>query len=82
MLQKSFEAAEKKIKDAEAVVNSLNSRIAHRKEVVQREQANAKRAIQSAANRVNAVKKDVDYAGSKLKQSKNKCDWKHPKKCI
>ena len=75
VLNAAFDKAKQKINNAEAVVRSWNTKITARKEVVQREKANADAAIQSAENRVNSVKGDVDHAYGEAEYNKHHCHW-------
>lgn len=74
-LNADFEKAKEGINNAEAVVRSWNSQIAARKAVIQRERANADRAIQSAQNRVNSVNSNANHMHDEYEHHKHRCHW-------
>lgn len=80
-LNADFEKAKSAINNAEGVVRSWNSQIAARKAVIQRERANADRAIQSAENRVNSVNADANHMYSEYQGQRNSCHWYSPWHC-
>ncbi len=75
VLNKKFEEAKAAINSAEKVVKSWDAKIQARKEVVQREKANADAAIHRAESRVRSVKHDVDHMHSEAEYHKHKCHW-------
>lgn len=82
MLTEDFEKAKKKINGAEKVVRSWDRKIQHRKEVVQREKANADAAIHRAESRVRSVKKDADHAKDRAHHYGHKCHWYSAWNCV
>jgi hypothetical protein len=82
VLKEDFEKAKKKINNAEAVVRSWDKKVQHRKEIVQREKANADKAIHYAESRVQSVKRDVDYAHGQAEYHKHKCYWYSAWHCV
>jgi hypothetical protein len=80
-LTEGFDKAKQKIDDAEEIVRSWNSQIAARKEAVQREKANADAAIHRAENRVNSIKRDVNYAHNEYEHHRHRCKWYRAWEC-
>ncbi len=80
-LNADFEKAKAAINNAEAVVRSWNSQIAARKAVIQRERANADRAIQAAENRVNSVNANANHMHDEYEHQKGECHWYKPWHC-
>lgn len=80
-LNADFEKAKAGIDNAEGVVRSWNSQIAARKAVVQRERANADRAIQSAENRVNSVNANANHMHDEYEHQRGECHWYSPWHC-
>ena len=74
-LHGDFEKAKGKIDQAEAKVRGLDGKIQARKEVVQRERANADSALRHAEDRVRSVKHDVDHAHGEYEHHKHRCHW-------
>lgn len=80
-LNADFEKAKAAINNAEGVVRSWNNQIAARKAVIQRERANADRALQSAENRVNSVNANANHMHDEYEHQKGECHWYSPWHC-
>ncbi|MDD9925380.1 MAG: hypothetical protein OXR03_06110, partial [Rhodospirillaceae bacterium] len=74
-LNEKFEEAKAAIDNAEAVVRSWDAKIRARKEVVQREKAQADAAIHRAEARVQSVLRDVNHAHGEAEYHKHHCHW-------
>ena len=75
ILNKDFEEAKAGINKAEAVVRSWDKKIQARKEVVQREKANADAALHRAEAKVESVARDANYAKGKARYHDHHCHW-------